>query len=248
MNCVYIRTSTVGQNEAGQRAEIDKWLAGNGIADATYYVDKDTGDNLDRPEFIRLQSDIFAGQVKTVIVWKLDRLSRSLRDGIDTLCDWLGKGVRLVSVTQQLDFAGPAGKTIASVLFAVAEMEQQTRRERQAAGIAVARRNGVYQGRKAGSLKADAARAFALRDKGLNDTESRRKALNHALTVLGRKGCGSQKTEALRAVVSKIVCNFRYTGQDGKPTAKKSFLDTVKIVSVSGDSISFRPIPAPGRG
>ena len=71
-----------------------------------------------------------------------------MRDGIDTLCDWLGKGVRLVSVTQQLDFAGPAGKMIASVLFAVAEMEQQTRRERQAAGIAVAKRNGVYQGRK----------------------------------------------------------------------------------------------------
>ena len=61
-------------------------------------------------------------------------------------------------MTQQLDFAGPAGKMIASVLFAVAEMEQQTRRERQAAGIAVAKRNGVYQGRKAGSLKADAAR------------------------------------------------------------------------------------------
>ena len=103
--------------------------------------------------------------------WKLDRLSRSLRDGIDTLCDWLDKGVRLVSVTQQLDFAFPAGKMIASVLFAVAEMEQQTRRERQAAGIAVAKRNGVYQGRKAGSLKADAARALALRSKGLNDTE-----------------------------------------------------------------------------
>ena len=129
------------------------------------------GDNLDRPEFIRLQSDMFAGQVKTVIVRKLDRLSRSLRDGIDTLCDWLGKGVPLVSVTQQLDFAGPAGKMIASVLFAVAEMEQQTRREQQTAGIAVAKRNGVYQGRKAGSLKADAARALALRSKGLNDTE-----------------------------------------------------------------------------
>ena len=46
-----------------------------------------------------------------------------------------------------------------SVLFAVAEMEQETRRERQAAGIAIAKRNGVYQGRKAGSLKADAARS-----------------------------------------------------------------------------------------
>ena len=59
----------------------------------------------------------------------------------DVMC----KGVRLVSVTQQLDFAGPAGKMITSVLFAVAEMEQQTRRERQAAGIAVAKRNGVYR-------------------------------------------------------------------------------------------------------
>ncbi len=58
-----------------------------------------------------------------------------------------------------------------SILFAVAEMEQQTRRERQAAGIAVAKRNGIYQGRKAGSRKADAARALALRSKGLNDTE-----------------------------------------------------------------------------
>ncbi len=74
-------------------------------------------------------------------------------------------------IGRQLDFAGPAGKMIASVLFAVAEMEQQTRRERQAAGIAVAKRNGVYQGRKAGSRKADAARALALRSKGLNDTE-----------------------------------------------------------------------------
>jgi DNA invertase Pin-like site-specific DNA recombinase len=49
--------------------------------------------------------------------------------GSRTRSDWLGKGVRLVSVTQQLDFAGPAGKMIASVLFAVAEMEQQTRRD-----------------------------------------------------------------------------------------------------------------------
>jgi DNA invertase Pin-like site-specific DNA recombinase len=170
-NAVYIRVSTVGQNEAGQLAEIKKWLAGNGLAHAAYYVDRETGDNLDRAEFIRLQADIFAGQVKTVIVWKLDRLSRSLRDGIDTLCDWLGKGVRLVSVTQQLDFAGPAGKMIAAVLFAVAEMEQQTRRERQAAGIPDAKRNGVYHGRKIGTLKADAARALELRAKGLTDTE-----------------------------------------------------------------------------
>lgn len=168
---VYIRVSTVGQNEAGQRREVERWLAGNGIENVKWYVDRETGDNLNRPAFARLQADVFAGQVKTVVVWKLDRLSRSLQDGINTLCDWLGRGVRLVSVTQQLDFAGTTGKLIASVLFAVAEMEQQTRRERQAAGIAAAKEEGKYRGRKAGTLKADAQRAVELRKRGLKDGE-----------------------------------------------------------------------------
>ena len=168
---VYIRVSTVGQNEAGQRAEIDKWLAGQGIADANHYIDRESGDTLARPAFDRLQADVFLGQIKTVVVWKLDRLSRSLQDGINTLCDWLGRGVRLVSVTQRLDFAGPTGKLIAAVLFAVAEMEQQVRRERQVAGIAIAKQNGKYKGRKPGTLKADAARAVELRRRGLKDGE-----------------------------------------------------------------------------
>ena len=164
---IYVRVSTTGQNEAGQRREIKRWLKGNGVEDVQWYVDKRTGDNLDRPEFTRLQADIFNGEVQTVVVWKLDRLSRSLRDGIDVLCDWCDRGLRLVSVTQQLDFNGTTGKLIASVLFAVAEMEQETRRERQRAGIEAAKERGVYSGRKRGSTKAKPARARALREKGL---------------------------------------------------------------------------------
>ena len=45
----YVRVSTVGQNEAGQRREIQRWLEGNGISNVRWYVDKSTGDNLDRP-------------------------------------------------------------------------------------------------------------------------------------------------------------------------------------------------------
>ncbi len=166
---IYVRVSTVGQNEAGQRREIKRWLDGNGIAPDTvrWYVDKSTGDNLDRPEFERLQRDIFNGEIHTVVCWKLDRLSRSLRDGINTLTGWLDKGIRLVSTTQQLDFAGATGKLIASVLFAVAEMEQETRRERQAAGIAVAKEEGKYKGRKSGTTKAKPQRARELRNQGL---------------------------------------------------------------------------------
>jgi DNA invertase Pin-like site-specific DNA recombinase len=162
----YIRVSTVGQNEAGQRREIARWLKGNGIEGARWFVDQETGDNLDRPGFEALQQAVFMGEIDAVVVWKLDRLSRTVRDGLNTLCDWCDRGLRIVSVTQQIDFNGTVGKMIAAVLFGVAEMEQETRRERQAAGIAAARERGVYQGRKPGSTKAKPARARQLRDKG----------------------------------------------------------------------------------
>jgi DNA invertase Pin-like site-specific DNA recombinase len=170
----YIRVSTVGQNEAGQRAELERWLAGNGIDLATvrWFTDKGrSGDNLNRPAFRQLQAAIFSGEVGTVVVYKLDRLSRSLRDGIDTLCDWCEKGLRVVAVSQQIDFNGPLGKMLAAVLLGIAEMEQETRRERQAVGIAAAKKRGVYMGRKPGTHKADPARALALANRGLTAEE-----------------------------------------------------------------------------
>lgn len=172
---IYVRVSTVSQNEDGQRREIERWLNGNSVdrRNVAWYVDKESGDNLNRPQFEKLQKDIFNGTVKTVVVWKLDRLSRSLKDGINTICDWCDKSIRVVSVTQQIDFNGAAGKLIASVLFAVAQMEQETRRERQAAGIEAAKERGVYRGRPKGATKAgvDTKRAITLRKQGLTYDE-----------------------------------------------------------------------------
>ena len=168
---IYIRVSTVGQNEAGQRLEIERWLAGHNVTDVVWYSDKQTGDNLDRPGFEALQKAIFRGEVHTIVVYKLDRLSRKLKDGIALLCDWCDRGLRVVSVTQQIDFAGTVGKMIASVLFAVAEMEQETRRERQAAGIEAARAAGKYRGRKKGSVTVDAGRVTELKEQGLTIKE-----------------------------------------------------------------------------
>jgi DNA invertase Pin-like site-specific DNA recombinase len=114
---------------------------------------------------------VFNGQVGTVVIYKLDRLSRSLRDGLNTLGEWIERGLRVVSVTQQIDFNGTVGKIIAAVLLGIGEMEQETRRERQAAGIAEARKAGVYKGRKVGTTKAKPERALELRAKGLSATE-----------------------------------------------------------------------------
>jgi DNA invertase Pin-like site-specific DNA recombinase len=173
-NCniaVYIRVSTIGQNLDGQKRDIQRWLNNNNITNAVWYADKATGMNIDRPEFQKLQQDIFDGKINTVVVWKLDRLSRSLRDGLDILSDWCTKGVRIVSVTQQLDFNGSLGKLLSAVLLAVAEMENETRRERQMAGIAAAKERGVFKGRKRGTYKSDVTRVHELREKGLTYKE-----------------------------------------------------------------------------
>jgi DNA invertase Pin-like site-specific DNA recombinase len=170
----YVRVSTIGQNEAGQRAEIIRWLTGNGIeaANVRWFVDKGkTGDNLKRPAFEHLQAAVFAGEVGTIVVYKLDRLSRSLRDGINVLTDWCDEGLRVVSVTQQIDFNGAVGKLLAAVLLGIAEMEQETRRERQAAGIDVAKKAGKYRGRVTGTTKAKPERAAMLRKQGLSTEE-----------------------------------------------------------------------------
>lgn len=165
----YVRVSTVGQNEVGQRTEIQRWLDGNAVhaTSIRWFVDKGkSGDSLKRPAFEQLQKAVFNGEVGTVVVYKLDRLSRKLREGLNALCEWCDKGLRVVSVTQQIDFNGTVGKMLAAVLLGIAEMEQETRRERQAVGIAAARKAGVYLGRKPGTTKAQPQRAKALRDKG----------------------------------------------------------------------------------
>ena len=90
---------------------------------------------------------------------------RRLRDGISLLADWCDRGVRIVSVTQQIDLSGAVGRMLASVMFGLAEIELEYRCERQAAGIKVAKERGVYQGRKLVTTKQK--RAATLRGKGL---------------------------------------------------------------------------------
>jgi len=77
----------------------------------------------------------------------------------------------VVVVTQQIDRNGPGGRMVASGLVGLAEIEWADRRERQAAGIAVAKARGVYRGRRKGTTKAKPQRAQALRQAGLTGLE-----------------------------------------------------------------------------
>ena len=73
----------------------------------------------------------------------------------------------MVSITQQIDLSGPVGRMVASVMFGLAEIELEYRRERQQAGIAVAKNRGVYRGRQKGTTKSKPTRAGQLRKQGL---------------------------------------------------------------------------------
>ena len=166
---VYIRVSSHSQKSDSQHAEIRRWLAAHGHALDTvqWFEDTETGTTLTRSGLIGLQEAIFAGTVKMVVVWKLDRIARSMREGINTLSRWCELGVRVVSVTQQIDLSGTVGHLVAGVLFAIAEIELQHVKERQAVGIALAKQRGVYKGRKRGATKTNPKRARELRDKGM---------------------------------------------------------------------------------
>lgn len=169
----YVRVSTRHQKDDGQRAEIQKWLDGNGIdpRQVEWYCDKESGTTMKRPEFDRLQADIFHGKVKCVVLWKLDRLSRRLKDGITTLADWSERNLRVVVTTQQLDFSGAIGRMLAALLLGLAEIENEFRKERQSAGIEQAKKKGKYKGRANGTLKGNPARVQELRAKGLTGPE-----------------------------------------------------------------------------
>lgn len=145
----YIRVSTDHQSkgEASQEHVIQQYLDNHGL-DAKFYRDRLSGGTINRPEFKKLQKAIFNGQVKTVIVWKLERIARSQREGINLLHDWLSKDVRVVSVAQQIDFSGTIGQMIAGLLFALGQLDLETIRENTKRGLAAARARGVQLGRR----------------------------------------------------------------------------------------------------
>jgi DNA invertase Pin-like site-specific DNA recombinase len=173
MIACYCRVSSRQQKHDSQKAEIARWLKNHRIPETSvqWFEDTESGTTLRRPGFHQLQQAIFAGTIQMVIVWKLDRLSRRLLGGVNLLADWCERGIRLVVIAQQLDLSGTVGRMVASLLFGLAEIESEYRRERQAAGIAVAKRNGVYRGRHKGTTKANPARANALQARGLTVPE-----------------------------------------------------------------------------
>jgi DNA invertase Pin-like site-specific DNA recombinase len=83
-----------------------------------------------------------------VVVWRLDRLGRSLRHLIDVFADLDARGIAVVSLTENLDTTTPGGRLVFHVFGALAEFERDLIRERTMAGLAAARARGRVGGRR----------------------------------------------------------------------------------------------------
>ncbi len=107
-----------------------------------------SGAKLDRPELNRLLNDILR-EGDTLVVWKLDRLARSLKQLIETAQMLKERGIGLISLTDAIDTSSPGGMLVFHVLGAISEFERELIRERTRAGLVEAKRQGKVGGRPA---------------------------------------------------------------------------------------------------
>jgi len=144
---VYLRVSTRRQDTRSQEPDLQRWV--EAFADETpvvWYHDKASGKTMDRPGWNRLEADIEAGRVTTVVVWRLDRLGRTA-SGLTALFERLQfLKINLVSLKDGVDLSTPAGRLIANVLASVAAYENEVRSERIVAGQQAARSEGKRWG------------------------------------------------------------------------------------------------------
>jgi DNA invertase Pin-like site-specific DNA recombinase len=90
---VYIRVSSPkGQKTDNQRAKLEAWLRRQRDKAVQWFEDRESATTLQRPAFQKLQAAIFAGQIDTVVVWKLNRLARSFKEGVNVLPDYASAG------------------------------------------------------------------------------------------------------------------------------------------------------------
>lgn len=155
----YARVSTADQNP---QLQIDA-LEAAGVG--RVFVDRASGATTDRPQLIAMLDYLRPGD--TLVVWKLDRLGRSLRDLVNLLADLDDRDVSFHALTDGIDTSTAAGRMVAGVIAALAEYERSITRERTLAGLASARARGRKGGRPRVMTEARVKTAHELRQKGM---------------------------------------------------------------------------------
>lgn len=140
MKIAYVRVSTVEQNEARQIEALEKY----GIE--KWFTEKVSAKDTNRPQFKQMMD--FAREGDTIYIHDFSRLARSTKDLLDIVDLLQSKRIHLVSNKENIDSSTPTGKLMLTMIAAINEFERTNLLERQREGIAIAKRNGLYKGRK----------------------------------------------------------------------------------------------------
>jgi len=150
---IYIRVSTDAQREEGYSIDAQKEMlqahcVSKGLNNYAYYIDGGfTGSNIERPEMQRLISDVKQGKISHVVVYKLDRLSRSQKDTLYLIEDIFNpNGVDFISMNESMDTSTPLGRLMLGILSAFAQLERENIRERTRMGMRERVKSGKWMG------------------------------------------------------------------------------------------------------
>jgi DNA invertase Pin-like site-specific DNA recombinase len=144
---LYARVSTYEQEPENQLEELRRYAKARGW-ESLEFVDRGISGSKDRrPALDQLVALAKRKKVDAVVVWRLDRLGRSLRHLVTLVEEWSALGVDFISLGEAIDTTTPAGKLQLHILAALAEFERGRIRERVMAGLQRARAHGKRLGR-----------------------------------------------------------------------------------------------------
>ncbi len=149
----YARVSTEEQNTARQLDSFEHYSE----KIKKVFIDKMSGKNTNRPELQAMLNYVREGDV--VVVSDFSRLARSTRDMLQIVQELTDKGVGLISLKESVDTETPQGRFMLTIFAALAELERDTILQRQREGIAIAKQQGKYKGRKPIPFNEDKFRA-----------------------------------------------------------------------------------------
>lgn len=150
----YARVSTQDQNPELQADALRREGA------EQIFQEKVTGALRERPELSHCLRTLRKGDI--LVVWKLDRLARSLKDLVEIVQDLHDREIGFKSVTESIDTTSPGGRLVFHIFGALAEFEHDLIRERTIAGLQAARARGRKGGRKPSMSAADVKKAAAM--------------------------------------------------------------------------------------
>lgn len=223
---IYVRVSTQEQAEHGysideqqerlkKYCDAMKWTVYNVYVDAGF-----SGASMERPALKKLLKDIQAGRLQNVVVYKLDRLSRSQKDTLYLIEDqFLKNGVDFVSMSENFDTATPLGRAMIGILAVFAQLEREQIKERMSMGKEARAKAGKYHGSNfkplgyeyiSGELVVNEYEAMQVRE--MFDLYIQGKSSYQVAEILAAKGYKHKHGEWTRETVKNHISMPLYLG------------------------------------